>query len=281
MKSKVGTTLAIVLLVLTSGIAQELTKRLSNKDIVDMASLGLGDDVIVEKIRTSADTAQFDTSVDALKALKASKVSDAVIRAMINPRAAPAPAAATAPAPAAAAPVDDPNLPPKEVGVYWKDGTNFVYIEGQTVSNAKIGGRAAHYFSYGIASKKWNAEIPGNQSKNRVRDNQPMFYFYAPENSGPADLVLVKLDQKSDHRQWEIGRIGGWAGGKSGTSNADRQGFDYEHVAPRTYKLTLVKGLEAGEYGLFLQTGSSIAGTGHDQVSGATQGRIYDFSIGK
>ncbi len=268
--------IVVVVLIGVSG-AQELTKRLNNKDIMDMVAMGLTDDVIIEKIRSTQETA-FDTSLDAMKQLKEAKVSPDVMRAMINPH--PTPAAAPTGAPGAVA-ARDPHLPPEEVGMYWYDGTRFVFLEGQTVSNAKIGGRAAHYFSYGIASKKWNAQIPGAESKNKVKDMEPIFYFYAPENSGPADLVLVKLDKKSDHRQWEVGSIGGWGGGKAGTKDESRQGFNYERVAPRTYKLTLVKGLEAGEYGLFLQTGSSIAGTGHDQVSGATQGRIYDFSIGK
>ncbi len=279
MKKYLSAVLMLVLLVPCFALAQELQKRLNNKDVADMVSLGLSDEVIIDKIREAKET-QFDTSVDGLKALKAAKVSDAVIRVMINPRAGlPAAAPATAAAPAVA--LEDPTLPPKEVGVYWKNGPKFEYVEGQTVSNTHIGGRAAHYFSYGIASKKWNAQIPGPESKNKVKDLQPIFYFYAPENSGPADLVLVKLDKKSDHRQFEVGSIGGWGGGKAGTKESAKQGFDYERVAPRTYKLTLVKGLQPGEYGLFLQTGSAIAGTGKDQMSGATQGRIFDFSIGQ
>src|SRR5260370_16329824 len=64
---------------------QELTKhKLSNQDILDMASMGLGDDVIVEKIKSAPET-DFDTSIAGLTALKQAKVSDAVIRAMINP----------------------------------------------------------------------------------------------------------------------------------------------------------------------------------------------------
>jgi len=268
---------SVMLLLLTSQIvhSQELTKRLNNKDIIEMVSMGLTDEVIVEKIRSSQEP-QFDTGIEAMRALKAANVSPKVMQAMINPHTA-----LSAPAPAGTAPVRDPHLPPEEVGVYWHDGTRFVFVEGQTVSNAKVGGRAAHYFSYGIASKKWNAQVPGAESKNRVKDNQPIFYFYAPEGSGPADLVLVKLDKKSDHRQWEVGTIGGWGGGKAGTNESAKHGFDYERLAPRTYKLTLVKNLDAGEYGLFLQTGSSIAGTGHDQVSGATTGRIFDFSISR
>src|SRR5216683_6074246 len=68
--------------------------KLSNQDILDMVSMGLGDDVILEKIRTSPETG-FATDLESLKALKAAHVSDPVIRAMINPKAA---GAATSPA---------------------------------------------------------------------------------------------------------------------------------------------------------------------------------------
>jgi hypothetical protein len=68
--------------------SQELNKRkLSNQDILDMVSLGLGDEVILEKIRTAPET-DFTTDMESLKALKAAHVSDPVIRAMINPKAA-------------------------------------------------------------------------------------------------------------------------------------------------------------------------------------------------
>ncbi len=60
--------------------------KLTNADIIDMTGLGLSDDVIIDKIYASPDTA-FDTGLPALHTLKAAKVSDAVIRAMINPQA--------------------------------------------------------------------------------------------------------------------------------------------------------------------------------------------------
>src|SRR5437016_12236793 len=82
---------------------QELSKRkLSNQDILDMASLGLGDDVILEEIRSAPET-EFATDLESLKALKAAHVSDPLIRAMINPKAAAAP---SVPAAAAAAPAN-------------------------------------------------------------------------------------------------------------------------------------------------------------------------------
>ena len=64
-------------------------KKLTNQDILDMVSLGLGDDVIMEKIKSAPET-DFATDLESLKALKAAHVSDPVIQAMINPKAAAA-----------------------------------------------------------------------------------------------------------------------------------------------------------------------------------------------
>ena len=77
------------------GFSQEMSKRLTNQDIIDMVSLGLSDDIIVAKIRSVSGQNHlgFDTSVNGLKALKAGKVSDEVIKVMINP--APPPVTAT------------------------------------------------------------------------------------------------------------------------------------------------------------------------------------------
>src|SRR2546428_5948427 len=89
--------------------AQDLSKRkLTNQDILDMASLGLGDDVILEKIRTAPET-DFVTDLESLKALKAAHVSDPVIRLMINPKAAEAPITPTAVAAAPANPFQPRN----------------------------------------------------------------------------------------------------------------------------------------------------------------------------
>lgn len=76
----------LILCSLLSSRAISQTKQtpLSNEDVVQLVSLGLSDDVIIEKIR-SAPATNFDTSVPGLKTLKAAKVSDAVLKVMINP----------------------------------------------------------------------------------------------------------------------------------------------------------------------------------------------------
>jgi hypothetical protein len=258
-------------------VAQDAAKKtMSNQDVIDMVGLGLGDELVISKIHASHDT-KFDTELDAMKALKAAKVSDAVIAAMINPNP-PAPVAAAPVAAAPVAPPDDPNLPPKEVGVYWRDGKTWVPIDGQNVSQAKIGGRMAHAFSYGIAAKHWNAYVQGPVSKNRVKDFKPIFYIYTMEGMAPTDYVILKLDKKGDRRQFEVGSVGGWVGGKSGVRESNMRSFKSERVALRTYKITLDQELKAGEYGFFMLTGQAMA-MGNGETGGNAQGRIFDFTI--
>src|ERR1700687_3212035 len=109
--------LSVCMLAASMCWGQQVVKKMTNEDITAMVALGLTDDVIIDKVHAAGAT-DFDTSVAGLTALKQAKVSDAVIRAMINPSPAPA-SVATATKEAAAAP--DPNDPrsPHESGLYW------------------------------------------------------------------------------------------------------------------------------------------------------------------
>jgi hypothetical protein len=101
-----------------------LRKRFSNQDVIEMAKVGLSDDVIITKIRQAyeagTDTVSFDTSIDGLKALKAANVPDPVIKVMIN---APPPTTVVA----GASPITvDPNLL-RRGDVCWRDQTNLCW----------------------------------------------------------------------------------------------------------------------------------------------------------
>jgi hypothetical protein len=263
----------------SSALSQEMSKRLTNQDIITMVGLGISDDVIIAKIRSISgqDGLAFDTSVDGLKTLKAAKVSDDVIKVMINP--AP-PMLAASPGLASAA--VNPNLPPPEVGVYWKDGATFVPIEGEAMSKAKVGGRAGSFFTYGMRSEHWDAYLRGPTSKNRVKDRLPLFYFYVPEGTSAADFVLLKLEKKSNRREFQIGSFGGVTAGKSGVKAEKEIPFKFEHVAIRTFKVTLDSDLKPGEYAFFMGTGQQVmmaSGHGTSPSGGSATGRIYDFSV--
>ena len=259
-----------------------LHKRLVNQDIIDLANLGLSDDVIIAKIRQTYEAApssvSFDTSVDGLKTLKTANVSEPVIKAMISPAPPPAAIVAAGPAPITL----DPNLPPPEVGVYWRDQGKFILLQGQAIANTKAGGKAGSMFTYGLRNEHWDATINGHTSKNVVRDRQPSFYLYVPDGTDSSDFVLLKLNRKSDHREFQVGSFGGISGGKSGVKRDKELGFQADHVAIRTYKITLEGSLKPGEYGFFMGTGTSAtmtAAKGGSRSGGAASGRIYDFSI--
>lgn len=237
-------------------------KRLTNQDIISMTQVGLSEDVIIAKIRAASaaggDSIAFDTSVDGLKALKTANVSDAVIKMMINPTAAPAPTIVAGTAPMTL----DPNLPPPEVGVYWKDGGNFVLIPGQAVTNAKVGGRAGSFFTDGMRNQHWDATLNGPISSNRVRDRRAVFYIYVPDGASSSDYTLIRLNKKDDRREFQIGSFGGVTGGKSGVKKDKEVEVKAEHVGIRTYKITVEEDLKPGEYGFFMGAGQSATMSG-------------------
>lgn len=77
---------AVALPLASSRATSPAQKALTNKDIADMHRSGLSADIIIAKIKASP--CSFDTSPEALQGLKAEKVPDSVILAMVN--AAPA-----------------------------------------------------------------------------------------------------------------------------------------------------------------------------------------------
>jgi len=256
-------------------------RRFTNQDVITMVQDGISDDIIIEKIRAAAakgaDAVSFDTSTSGLKALKATNVPDAVIKVMINP-APPSLAVIATSAPVNA----DPNLPPPEVGVYWKDGVTFVLIQGQALTNMKAGGKAGALFTNGLRNQHWDAFVEGPTSKNIVRERRPAFYLYVADGTDASDYVLIKMNKKGNRREFQVGSFGGITGGKSGVKRDKEVPLKAEHVGIRSYRLTLDADLSPGEYAFFMGTGQTntmAGGRSGNRSGGAASGRIYDFSV--
>jgi hypothetical protein len=280
MKRRIALSAALLFLLASTTWSQELAKRITNKDIIEMTAVGLSDDIIIAKIRSASagDNLKFDTSVAALRELKSANVTDPVIKVMISPIPPQAPVVM-----AATAVSNDPSLPPPEVGVYWKNGNAFVLIEGQAISQAKVGGKAGSMFTYGMRNEHWDAYLNGPQSKNIIHERQPVFYLYVPDGASASDFVLIILEKKGDRREFQIGSFGGLTGGKSGVKRDKEVAFTAEHAGIRTYKIKLDAAMKPGEYAFFMGTGqsSTMAGgsTGGARSGGAAAGRVYDFRI--
>jgi hypothetical protein len=233
--------------------------KLANQDILDMVSLGLSDDVILEKIRTAPETG-FATDLESLKALKAAHVSDPVIRAMINPKAATATAA-----PATSAAAANPDVP-EDIGVYIKVRGKLVDVTPEVVG-WKTGGALKSFATNGLTKGHVNGTIQGPKSALQIATNAE-FVIKCAEGTAVTEYQLLRLDMKGDRREFRS--VTGGIIHSSGGAEKNAEKFDYEKVAPRVFRLKLPP-LKKGEFGI-LQPGSTSGNV-------ASSGKMYTFGI--
>jgi len=237
---------------------QQLAKKMSNQDIIEMVSLGLSDDVVIDKIHGAAAT-DFDTSIAGLKALKAAKVSDTVIRAMINPHPAAAPAAVAAP------PASDSGLP-EEVGVYVFLKNKLTEVEPEVVG-WQTGGIMKSMATGGLTKGHVNGKVMN--PKSAVQAPNPFeFIIKTPEGTSVTEYQLLKLDEKGDRREFRA--MTGGIIHASGGAEKNAVEFTPEKIASRTWRIKL-DSLKKGEYG-FLPPGMSSS-------SISSSGKIYTFGV--
>ncbi len=287
--TRLAYTMLAAILVTSLSFGQQLTKKINNSDVIEMAALGLSDDVIIDKIHTS-DLTDFDTSIAGLKALKGAKVSDTVIRAMINPKPASLPAT-TASGTTVAAPVNNPNDPnaPHDAGIYMygstKNGLQMIMLEPTVYSQGKSGGVFKSAMTYGIAKMKWKAVVRGAHANVRSSDPKAVFYFYFEETSAglshasfggtstPNEFTLVKLEARSDTRETVVMKMNAF-GSSSGTDEKATVSFAFTKLRPGLYKVVPNAPLKAGEYCFLGASEGGVYGAG---AAGAN--RLFDFGV--
>ena len=246
--------------------------RMTNSDVMALASAGLGDDVIETKIHAASGT-NFDTSVDGLKALKAAGVSSSVIRVMIDP-SAPVVVPAAAVAAAAVVDPDDPSSA-HSPGIYiqapGKDGgLHLIKLDHITSKGTKTSGMWLSGATYGIAKAHTKASIDGSAATMHTQDTNPVFYAFIPEDNTTfggsgitvKDFTLIRLDPKNETREVNTATISPW-GFSTGTDQKAEQGFATDTVKPGVFKLTLIQALPPGQYAFQTQN----------------YGAFYDFGI--
>ncbi|HVS88378.1 MAG TPA: hypothetical protein VHF01_09170 [Candidatus Acidoferrum sp.] len=280
--------LSVCILLAAGCLGQQSVQKMTNQDVLEMVSLGLSDDVIIDKVH-AAGAADFDTSIAGLKALKGAKVSDAVIRAMINPH----PAAVSSSLSAgqngsASANPNDPNSP-HDPGIYLyavaKDGLQMVILEPTVYSQGKSGGMFKSAMTYGIAKMNWKAVVRGAHANVRSSDSKMVFYFYFEESSAglshpsfggtttPNEFTLLKFEEKKDSRETVVMRANAF-GASSGTDEKANTGFAFTKLRPGVYKVVPNEPLKPGEY-CFL----SSSGVGPYGAGSAGANRLFDFAV--
>jgi hypothetical protein len=273
--------IAVVLLIPGLAFAQA-GKPLTNDDVVQMVKGGFDESTTISAIE-AADT-NFDTSVQALLALKAAGVSEKTITAMLaatKKKAESAKGAAPASAAPAATPAATPNPDvPDDAGVYLKLKGSLAEVYAEIV-DWKSGGVGKSMLTGGFTKGHVNAVVNGPKSKLQI--GEPMeFVFKCAEGVTPSEYMLLKLDEKGDRREFRA--VTGGVYHSSGGSEKNAVKFDFQKIAPRTYKIVLT-GLKKGEYGFLPPGGGSVGGvgggaSGHTVQGGSMQaGKLYTFGV--
>lgn len=271
---------ASLLMIAAPLAAQEV---LSNQTVLSLEGAGVGDQIIIAKIRSSATS--FDVSTDQLIELKKHGISDNVISVMIEAAGKPVDVAAAGSSDSA-----DPKAP-HAPGIYMLDESvmppRMVRIDPAASSSMKTGGMLGYAFTGGIAKIKMNIVLPGASARNRTTAIRPKFYFYLGQAntlpgmpsmywmglpglspSSPNEFSFVHFEAKKDHREASVGRVG-IGGVTTGVQDNQRLALSYSDVRPGVFSVTPSGDLAPGEYAFVY----SIAG-GMNGMS-----RIFDFSV--
>jgi len=247
-------------------------QALNNDSIIKMVKAQLSDDVIVTTINASPGA--YDTSPDALIALKQAGVSDKVIAALVAKSTAAAsgsasPDSAAPSTPDASAP--SVPLPPgvENIGAYYKDsGGNWQPLPSEVVI-FESGGLVKHVASAGLMKEDLNGLVGGMRSR-LVLSTPITFVIHVPQGRTANSYELVRLHVVGNNRQFQS-----VAGGLNQTSGSIRDEIDFSstQIAPGAYQIVLNNGLGDGEFG-FLEPQDTSS-----PKNPASSGKIFTFAI--
>lgn len=217
-----------------------LESDVDNARVIQMTHKGLGDDVIIARVKAGA--TKFDLSDDDLAALKKEGVTDAVVAAMIQ----------------------STQLSSAKVMI---DGNP---VGVRTIGEQKVGGRLGHTLTIGIMSVKNKAYLQG-QHASLIASRMPVVEIEMPAHDNIDNYIVVEMDDKGDRREIEMGSIGGTVGEKIGIRASRIVRTSATPVGGRRFKISPVKELKKGEYILY--------SVGSADFPHGVYGQGYDFTV--
>ena len=293
--------LAPLFLVLATLVSNAQNKPLTNDDVVQMVKAGLDAETVVKAIQ--ANDSAFDTSVQGLLALKGAGIDKPIIDAMLEAQKGKNQSRQSSASTNPAAQVGSNGGPPtpgnpvetkrpldasqnpvpwpkeiegmeKEVGIYYKQDGRFSVLYGRPVVASQTGGFLKSSLTMGMSKIRSKGEVPGKHAQLQVPTRQPAFYFYMPEGQTPDSFVVVRMEEKGNRREFQVGSFGGAAGGASSGLELDKVAqVIIERVVSQVYRVTPDKELHDGEYGFlgnFVVLSAGMAGGGE---------KVYDFGV--
>lgn len=159
---------------------------------------------------------------------------------------------------------------PTDPGMYVQAASGLTKIIGQIAEFKRSGSSLVSHATVGIKSQKENVQLLGPHAQNVV-GSQPVFYFVPAKQEAEAgvnagDLILIRLEEKPERRQFEIAARGAWRS-SSGISLTHQIQLYRSEVKSSVYKIAPAAALSAGEYALYLSRGEGMAPY------------VYDFSV--
>jgi hypothetical protein len=230
--------------------------------VIRLSQSGLSDTVILAQIKKRPEP--FALTPDEMLQLKSAQVSDQIIETMAGP-APLAIRASNSPSPRIA---PKPSLP-VEPGVYLTSAKGNSKIIGQVITFNRTGSLLVSHLTMGVKAAHDNVQISGAHASLAV-DGQPVFYFIPAKQQiddgvDAGDLVLVRMEEKTDRRQFEIAARGDWRA-SDGISITHQVPTVRTEEALGVYSLKPARTLRKGEYAIYLVRGDGL------------KAYIYDFS---
>jgi len=214
--------------------------EVDNARVVAMTKVGLGDEVIIARIKTSP--CRFALSDDDLLALKRAGVSDKVIAAMLEASV----------------------LTKARVSV---DGWP---LELRSLAQSKVVGGLGKNLSLGIKSTRTKAFLEGRHANVYAASN-PTIILQLPADDSVDNYILVRMASKGDRRELEVAPPSALAGAGARIRTEGAIRTSAKPLGGRRYQLTPAKRLKRGEYMLYI-LGSADANKG-------IYGKGYDFTV--
>lgn len=166
-----------------------------------------------------------------------------------------------------------------------KDSVVMYQIEPTVCTQSKTGSALGSALTYGAASVKMKGSIDGGISRNQLRSNLPLFYFYFQSSSAdlgntgwnsqstsPSEFVLIKMTAKQKTREFITGKMNSWSGSAFGFDEKQRVDFEFVKLKPGIYKVVPKAPLLKGEYCFIYAGGGTTMGVG--AIS-----KVYDFGV--
>ena len=228
---------------------------MNNDTVLRMHAAGLADDLILQTI--TAQPGQYDSTPDALIALKKAGLSDPILSAMANK--ARKQITHIDPSPVTLAPVND-------IGVYYKDARGvWVPMESEVV-HIQSGGFLKSTLTHNIIKEDHNGVVSGTEAK-LVLPRPVEFMFYAADGVDGSEYELIRFRLNSKNREFRV--LTGGVIHQTGGAQRDDVAIHPVKAAPHTWIFSLPGDISGAEYGIL------PPGTG----SVTNGGKIYTFAI--